>query len=382
MRILCLHNYYQWSGGEDRVFESEVELLRSRGHEVMTYTRHNRDIRQATLATALSTLWNPRTYGEIRSLIQQQRPDIMHCGNIFPLISPSAYYAARSCKVPVIQTLQNFRLLCPDSTLFRDGRHCHDCVGRRVAWPGVRHACYRGSRAATAVVAAMQTFHRSLGTWQRAVNTFVAVSAYVSETFRQAQLPMAPVVVKPNFVVRDPGMGDGGGKYALFAGRLVPEKGIEVLLEAFANSTKALKILGAGPLEPRVREVAASQANVEFLGQRSPDEVARWMQQASMLIVPSEWAEAFGLVVVEAFACGTPVLAARSGALPELVKPGYNGHLFEPGKAGSLLEALARLEAGECLRANARHSYETEFTAEVNYGSLMSIYENALERKF
>ena len=106
----------------------------------MTYTRHNRDIRQATLATALSTLWNPRSYGEIRSLIQQQRPDIMHCGNVFPLISPSAYYAARSCKVPVIQTLQNFRLLCPDSTLFRDGRHCHDCVGRRVAWPGVRHA--------------------------------------------------------------------------------------------------------------------------------------------------------------------------------------------------------------------------------------------------
>ena len=212
MRVLYVHNSYQWSGGEDRVFEDEVELLRRNGHQVWTYQRNNSEIiGSGSLATASVTLWNPRSYREVTQLIREHRPQLVHCGNTFPLISPSVYWAAHHQGLPVLQTLHNFRLLCANSTLFREGQTCQLCLSRLWPWPAVQHACYRDNRAASLVVAGWQTLHRSFSTWKLPISRFIAVSDYVAKTFGQSGLRMAPIRVKPNFVANDPGPGSGEG---------------------------------------------------------------------------------------------------------------------------------------------------------------------------
>jgi len=375
MKILCLHNYYQWSGGEDRVFESEVGLLRAQGHEVLTYIRHNRDVdRLGKVVTALKTWWNPRTYRELSALLRQHRPHVVHATNLFPLISPSAYAAARACGVPVVQSLHNFRLLCPDSTFFRQGRLCQDCLGKPLAWPGIWHGCYRGSRLGTAVVAGMQSWHRLLGTWRSQVARMLAPSEYVRRQFEGSGQAYAPLRVKPNFVSHDAGPGDGEGDFLLFVGRLVPEKGILTLLSALSESRLALKIVGQGPLEGQVRDWVASRENCQFLGFQSPSALPALMQKARCLVVPSLLPETFGLVAAEAFSCGTPVLASHLGALPEMVQEGVNGALVAPGDVLAWRQRLESSDQLVALRSGARETYLNRYSAEANYRQLLSIY--------
>ena len=210
MRILLAHNRYQQEGGEDQSFAAEAAMLRDRGHEVIEYTTHNRAIDGMNhVALALRTVWNATTYAELRRLFRRHRPQIAHFNNTFPLISPSAYYAARAEGVPVVQTLRNFRLLCPNALLFRNGKICHECVSTTTAWPAVVHKCYRGSRAASAVVAAMLTTHRTCGTWHTSVDTYIALTQFSRQTFVDAGFPADRIIVKPNFVYPDPGPGTG-----------------------------------------------------------------------------------------------------------------------------------------------------------------------------
>lgn len=163
--VLVVHNHYQRPGGEDQVFAAEAELLQDHGHRVIRFVVHNDRIREASkLRVAVGTIWSAATYRQLRALIRAERPAVAHFHNTFPLLSPSVYYAARAEGVAVVQTLHNFRLLCPNALFFRDGHTCEDCLGRAVPWPAVVHACYRGSRAGSAVVAAMLSVHRALRT--------------------------------------------------------------------------------------------------------------------------------------------------------------------------------------------------------------------------
>ena len=208
MKILLCHNYYQQPGGEDQSFELEATLLESRGHEVIRYTLHNEAIGQMkSWELVRRTFWNAPVYRELRELIVRERPAVMHCTNTFPLLSPSAYYAARAEGVPVVQSLRNFRLMCPGSLFLRDGRVCEDCRGKRLAWPGVLHQCYRHSPAASAVVAAMLAWHRQWGTWTRAVDLYFALTRFSRRKFIEGGLPADKVLVKPNFVHPDPARG-------------------------------------------------------------------------------------------------------------------------------------------------------------------------------
>ncbi|MCC2663159.1 MAG: glycosyltransferase, partial [Geminicoccaceae bacterium] len=222
------------------------------------------------LRLALKTVWSSESYHILRHRLKERKYDLVHVQNFFPLISPAIYYAARAEGVRVVQSLRNYRLLCPSAVLFRDGQLCQECVGRSVAWPGIVHACYRGSRGGTATVAAMLAFHRQLRTWERMVDVFIALTAFARDKLVEGGLPADKIVVKPNFVADDPAPGTGTAGYALFVGRLSPEKGLGTVLEAWQRLRGAipLKVVGEGPLCASAEHAAAQGPGIEYLGRR------------------------------------------------------------------------------------------------------------------
>jgi glycosyltransferase involved in cell wall biosynthesis len=380
MKLLLVHNYYQQRGGEDVVFEAEGSLLEHYGHEVLRYTARNDDVRGLSQPhLALRALWSRTASREVARLVRDHRPDLIHVHNTLPLISPSVYYAARAARVPVVHTVHNYRLLCPSATLFREGGVCEACLGHAVPLPGVRHACYRNSRMASAAVAAMLATHRLLGTWRRTVARFIALTEFAREKLIAGGLPADKVVVKPNFT-GDPGLRRTERRYALFVGRLSQEKGYQVLIEAWARLADPVPLLvvGDGPGAEFVAEAARRQPGVRFMGRQSAAEVAELMAGALFLVFPSIWYETFGLAIIEAFAAGTPVIASELGAMASLVQHGRTGLHCRAGDAGDLARqvewAVAHPEQMRHLGRNAREAYEAHFTPSRNYEMLMEIY--------
>lgn len=386
-KVLFVHNHYQQSGGEDTVFVAEASLLEGQGHRVTRYTVHNDAVRaMSPLQLALRTVWSAESYRTVRALIRAERPDLVHVHNTLPLLSPSIYYAARAEGRPVVQTLHNYRLLCPSAIFFRQGRACEDCLGRTPPWPSVRHACYRQSRAATATVTAMLTVHRFLGTWQRMVDVYIALTGFARQKFVQGGLPAEKIVVKPNFVYPDPGPAEGLGDYALFLGRLAPEKGITTLLRGWQQigHHMPLWIVGDGPLASQVAATVQQVAGVKWLGPQPRDTALALLRRAALVVVPSEWYESFPMVIAEAFAAGRAVVASRLGAMAELIEHGRTGLLFRPGDSEDLAEkvawAWAHPQALAKMGREARAEYEAKYTAERNYERLIEIYEAAVTR--
>ena len=382
MKLVLVHNGYQQPGGEDQVFASELELLRSRGHEVVAYTAHNDTVRGLSgLTLACRTSWSTITYRALRSMLERERPQVVHVHNFVPLLSPSVYYAARAACVPVVQTLHNYRLLCPKSVFLRDQRICEDCLHRRLPWPGVLHACYRHSRAATTALAVMLSMHWLLGTWTRHVSRYIALTQFMRSKFIEGGFAPDQIVVKPNFVAPDPGRGDHGGGYALFVGRLFPEKGVPTLVRAWAQLATGipLKIAGAGPLE---HLADSSDSRIQWLGRQSREQVLALMQQALLLVFPAEWYEGFPLTIAEAFATGLPVVASRLGAMAELVEDHRTGLLFTPGDptdlAAKVAWAFAHPVEMAAMGRHARQEFESKYTAERNYQLLQEIYQRVL----
>jgi glycosyltransferase involved in cell wall biosynthesis len=384
MRILVAHNFYKQPGGEDQCLAAELAMLRAHGHEVIEYCLRNDSIdSMSRWRVAAGTTWSRSAYREVRELLRARRPQVAYFINTFPLISPAAYYAARAEGVPVVQALHNFRLLCPNALLFRDGRVCEDCLGKSVPWPSIVHKCYRASRAASATVATMLATHRALGTWRDAVDVYIALTEFSRRKFIEGGLPAEKIVVKPNFIYPDPGPGRGNGGYALFVGRLSGEKGVATLLRAWKElaGSVPLKIVGDGPLEGIVADAATKNAAIQWLGRQSLDEVYALIGDAMFLVLPSECYEQFPRVVIEAFAKGTPLLASNLGAMAELVDNGRTGLHFEPGNADDMAAKSRRLLAAPNelleMRQAARQEYEEKYTAESNHQALMAIYERA-----
>jgi glycosyltransferase involved in cell wall biosynthesis len=387
MRVLMIHNAYQQQGGEDTVFQTEQKLLASRGHAVTNFVMSNHDIPNINkVRLARETVWSSRSKRSLRIRLREDRPDVSHVHNTFPLISPSAHYAAYAEGVPVVQTLHNYRLLCPNALLFRDRHACEDCMGRFVPWPGMMHACYRGNRAASAVVAAMLTSHRALHTWTEKVDVYVALTEFARQKFVEGGLPAEKVVVKPNFVHPDPGAGEGKGDYILFVGRLSVERGIDILLSAWERigKTVPLKIVGEGPLANEVAQASKKIKGVEWLGRRSREQVLTLMKEARLLVFPSKWYEGFPTVIGEAYAAGLPVLAANLGSMTSLIDHGRTGLRFRAGDVKDLASqvewVLAHTRQLAAMRREARAEFEAKYTADRNYRMLMEIYELAIER--
>jgi glycosyltransferase involved in cell wall biosynthesis len=377
--ILSVHNHYQQAGGEDRVFASETALLETNGHTVLRHEDHNDRIHPGAIWAARDAVWSRRNFQHLASLAHSNDIDVAHFHNTFPLISPSAYYAVRRAGIPVVQTLHNFRLICAGATLSRKGLVCESCIERRSLLPGIAHACYRNSRPATAALSTMLAVHRAAGTYQRQVDTYIALSDFARSKFIEGGLPGDRVVVKPNFVSPDPGAGESQGGYALFVGRLAEEKGLGTLASAWRTvAGLPLRVVGDGPLND-----TAWPEGVTWLGAVARERVMALMQKATVLILPSTCYENAPLTIIEAFACGLPVIASNIGSLPEFVTHGRTGLLFRPGDPEDLARQMRRVldhpEELRAMRANARREYEEKYTAERNYKMLMTIYEMAIE---
>lgn len=383
MRILSIHSRYQIRGGEDEVCDAEKQLLEQKGHTVELYEDFNQRVSElGTVKSAVKTLWSQESYHQLKIRLGHGQFDLIHVHNFFPLISPSIYYAARSAGVPVVQTLHNYRLLCPSALMFRNQTVCEDCVGKAVPWPAVKYGCYRESRTASAAVAAMLTLHNHLQTWAHLVDRYIALTEFARQKFIEGGLPTDKILVKPNFVDFDPGIGHGTGGYGLFVGRLSPEKGLDTLLEAWEKLQVpcSLKIVGDGPLLPLVQQAAQRSPKIEYLGRKSLPEVYDLLGDAMFLVVPSLWYETFGRVVVEAYAKGTPVLVSNLGAIAELVIPEQTGFHFQAGDSSSLAATVDRLlsqpQRLQHMRQQARNQFEKSYTAEKNYQQLMGIYQS------
>lgn len=390
MKILLVHNSYQQEGGEDAVVEQESQLLARMGHCVVEYRRSNREIQHYSafgrVIFARRAVWAADSRHEVGNLLGKHKALVAHVHNTFGMISPSVYSACKDAGVPVVQTLHNYRPLCPAATFFRHGRACEDCLGKALPWPGVLHACYRHSRVETAGVVLMLVVHRWLKSLLSKVDLFIALTEFSRRKFIEGGLPPDKVVVKPNFVYPDPGSRIGGGKYALFVGRLVPEKGLRTLLQAWERLGKGVPLIiaGDGPMRTELESEAIQRHlnRVRFLGWQPREIILEAIKGAHFLLFPSECYETFGITIVEAFACGVPVVASHLGAMAEIVDDGRTGVHFTPGDADDLAEkvewAWAHPERLEEMGREARAEYEAKYTAEHNYKMLMEIYEQAI----
>jgi glycosyltransferase involved in cell wall biosynthesis len=386
LRILLLHNRYQVRGGEDAAVDLECELLRGAGFTVDLLEASNDEIAGAAqmVQTALAVPYSFSARRLVSARIRTFHPDIVHVHNFFPALSPSVYDACRAARVPVVQTLHNYRLICANALLFRDGHSCTECLGRTLLAPAIRHGCYRGSKAGSAAVAAMIGVHRLRHTWADRVERFIVLTQFARQLFANyAHIPEAKIAVKPNSAP-DPGVGAGAGGYALYIGRLSPEKGIETLLAAATEGDglgMPLKIAGSGPLQSMV-EARCIPGRLEYSGLQDAAGVRRLMLEARALLIPSLWYEGLPMVVPEAFGAGLPIIASRIGALETLVEDGGNGLLAEAGNARSIAQAVRRIAAGgdleQGLRRRARATYEAVYHPSANLRALIGIYEQAV----
>jgi glycosyltransferase involved in cell wall biosynthesis len=385
MKVLVVHNFYQHGGGEDAAFCAETALLRDGGHDVVAYTRTNLDITPsvAKVKLAATTIWSGSSHRAIGELLARERPAIAHFHNTLPLISPAAYYACRDAGVPVVQTLHNYRLVCPAANLFRDGHVCEECLEHNVL-RAVTRGCYRSSRAASATVATMLAAHRRLGTWRDKVDVYIAPSQFARQRFLAAGLAGARVVVKPHFVHPDPGPRVGLGSRALFVGRLSAEKGAATLLHAWKRlgGRVPLDIIGDGPERAAMEAIADGTPGVRFLGRVSREQTLAAMTEARVLVFPSQCYETFGLSMIEGFACGIPVIASRLGAMKEIVADGVTGLHFAAGDAADLAAkvdwAWSNPQATRAMGQAARAEFEAKYTGARNYHMLMAIYRAAI----
>ncbi len=395
--VLVVHDRYRQAGGEDVVVANETALLRRHGHRVSELIVDNDRIadRAGPLSKArlaANTVWSFSAAAAVRRRIERERPDVVHVHNFLPLLSPSVHAAAHETGVAVVQTLHNYRLVCPAGTLFRDGRPCEDCVGRAVAVPAVVHACYRSSRIQSAVVATMLAKHAARGTWKRDVDLFLAVSEFIRDRMIAGGLPAERIAVKANFV-EDDGAGTAASPRRatgrrdgplLFVGRLTADKGVDLLLDGWAGTPEMpiLEVVGDGPLHDEVVAASASNGRVVAAGRIDRAAVRARMEAASALVFPSRWYEGQPMTILEAFAAGLPVIAASIGSLPDLVRDGENGLLFQAGDIGDLRRAVtwATAHPTELRRmgAQSRADYEARFTPEAGYAALVDAYRSAI----
>lgn len=383
MKILQAHVRHVSPGGSEVLFDNLVDALRARGHHVVTVERDNGTIRGLAggVRAALDGLYSPKAGREMRDLIERERPDVAHFHNLYPQLSPAVVRACNEAGVPVVMSLHDYKLVCPTAQYFRDGAPCHRCAGGRE-YHCVLSNC-RGSLLESTAYAARTALARRAGWLTRGVDRFVACSDFVRRRHVAEGFPAERIVVVPNLSdMPDRLPPRPPGRYAAFVGRISPEKGVRTLVDAARIAGIPVRVAGAGaPAEM----LAAATPDVEFVGPLGRAEVPAFLAGARFLVVPSLFEEPFGIVAAEAMGQGVPVVAARSGGLPEVVEEGETGLLFEPGDAAALAERMTRLwndpalayELGRNGRAKALREYEKG----VYCTRLEQVYESILSAR-
>jgi glycosyltransferase involved in cell wall biosynthesis len=384
LRILQVHNRYREPGGEDAVVASEAELLRQNGNEVIEHVVSNPSGGAGAAASLAVAPWNPVSARAIRRVALECTPDVAHVHNTWFTLSPSVLGALHRSNVPVVMTLHNYRLVCLNALVFRDGHPCTDCVGRSPG-PGVRHRCYRDSAVQSAVAAATLSLNRARGTWVDAVDRFIAPSRGLRDTLVAGGLPAERFIVRPH-AVADAGprtWPPSSSSTVLCVGRVSEEKGVDVLLEAWARARPAgieLVVVGDGPRREELERRAVE--GVRFTGRLPHEEVRALMLGSRALMFPSVCFEVFPMTLVEAMSAGLPVIASAHGGSAEIVGPIGAQWLAEPGQVQSWVERLANLADDDALDAAgacAREIYSSQYAPERGVGSLIGAYQAAID---
>jgi glycosyltransferase involved in cell wall biosynthesis len=382
MRILQLHTRYRQPGGEDVVVRAERAALEQGGHEVHEHIEENSASPVRAAAALAGSLWNPLSAKRVINAIDVAQPDVAHVHNTWFASSPSVLSALRWRRIPVVMTVHNYRLVCVNGLFLRDGAPCEKCLDHSP-WPAVRHSCYRGSRATSAVAAAGIAVHRGLGTWSRFVDRFIVLSEFARDRLVRAGLPSHRLVPGSNFV-EDPGSRSSApseSRDVLFVGRLSPEKGLHVLLDAWRTGVcrgLRLDIIGDGPERARLEKSAPP--GVAFLGRRPAAEVMGRLLRTRALVIPSVWYEGQPLTALEGLAAGTPLVVSGIGGLPEVLGGGDAGWISPPNRSDALariLEQLADDHAVDARGTHARQRYVDAYTRPAAVARLEAVYATA-----
>ncbi len=391
MKILYAWNLYREHGGENQWYPSEPELFRKHGHETLLYERDNKELdgfsalQKARLF--FGAAWSERTYDEVTDLLVREKPDIVHVYNTVVLLTPSIFHACRDAGVPVVQTLYNYRLVCPAATLLRDGKVCEECIDHSL-WRAVKHRCYRGSLIQSAALARTIALHRRKGTWENAVSGFIVPTPFMKAKLTEGGVSASKIHVKPNWHDPDPGLRPAPpapDAACLYVGRLAEEKGIRTALAAWKQNAglPLLRILGDGPLRSEVEAVLAggTASPVEYVGRQPHERVLEEMKTALCLVLPSEWYEAFPHTILEAYGSGTPIVGSRIGTTADVIEHGVTGLLYESGNPSALAAAIRELtpESATALGRNARSAFVEKYSVEPAYRNLRAIYENCAQ---
>lgn len=387
MKILIIHNRYIQYGGEDATFENELQLLKSNGNEVEVLNFDNKALETAIgkIQLLYKLFYNRESATKLDEIIQRFNPEIIHVHNFFYVASPSIFYVAKKHRVPIVVTLQNFRLICSGALLMRGGKICEICVGSTMPIHGIIHKCHKNSFFQSALLTLVTGFHKLVGTWNTSVSRYIAVTEFTRQKYINSSLKLKPnkIFVKPNST-GDHGFGEFQQRenYFLFVGRLTKEKGIDILLKAFKDSKYPLYIIGDGPSRSDVLKAVNDTSSITWYGHQGKDFIIEKMKRCRALIFPSIWYECLPVTILESFSTGTPVIISDIGNLNEIVSDKYNGLHFVAGDSDDLRKVTSDIAMNQdrysVLYPNARKTYLDKYTHEQNFQSLMTVYNAAI----
>tara|TARA_Y100001970_G_scaffold293548_1_gene441131 strand:- start:1538 stop:2698 length:1161 start_codon:yes stop_codon:yes gene_type:complete len=381
MKILLVHNFYKIRAGEHSVFQNEMNLLKDNNHNVITYHKDNKNINSffSKLDSFLNIVFSKKIYKEFNELLKKEKPDIIHVHNFFPLITPSVFFAAYDNKIPIIQTLHNYRHICPSAILMHKNKIYEKSITSGV-FSTVFDKVYKNSYLGTFALAKMINYHKKKNTWNSKVNKFIALTHFSKSKFEEAGFLSHKISVKPNFVFDIKKDDIKKEKFGLFVGRIGEEKGIKILIEAWKNINYPLIIAGSGPLENELK--CLNQKNINFIGNQDKKKIIELMNSATFLVIPSIWYEGFPMVILEAYSAGLPVIGSKIGSVGEVVNDNITGLHFEPNNSKDLSDKVNKLINNdsllEKLSFNAREEYLNKFIPQKNYNELIHIYNEVI----
>ena len=386
-KILMVHNYYQIPGGEDTVVANEMQMLKKYGHHVVFYSRNNSELNEMSkfqkLFLPVNTIFNFRTYRDIKRIIKREKIDIVHVHNTLNLISPSVYYAAIQCGVPVVQTVHNFRLLCPGAIFYRNGHICEDCLEKGL-WCAIRYNCYRNSKMQTLACVISTKFHRIIGIYGK-INYICLTDFNKEKLLKLKQVKENKIFIKPNFVENTQKFipVEKRENQFVFSGRLDKLKGIDILLKSWKKMGKRapkLIVCGTGPMEEWCKEfVEKNKINVEIKGFISNEDVKKILANSKALILPTQLYEGFPMSIVEAYSVGTPVIGSNIGNVKSVIEERITGVIFTPTSKEMLIEAIIYILGFHNIQESTKNVYLEKYTIQKNYIKLLNIYESVMK---
>lgn len=381
MKVLVIHTSYKYRGGEDTVVAEEIKLLQNAGVKVELLEFKNDE---NTLLKLLQLPFNIQSYFITKKKLANFKPDIIHIHNLHFGGSPSVIYAIKRSKIPFVTTLHNFRLLCPSGILFHNGKLFLDSLHQNFPWKAIGLGVYKSSKLITFWLSLSMYIHNKLGTWKNC-RKYIVLSKHARQLFLNSKLDLSEnqFVIKPNFCSVPTLPVQTREDSFLYVGRLSDEKGLMLLLSVFSSCQYKIKIAGDGPLKEEVIQYSSQYPNIEFLGILNKTEVFTLLQSCTALVFPSIWFEGMPLTIIEAFACSTPVISSKLGAMETMIVPGYNGLHFEAQSEPDFKKQLDKWinlseQQKQQYRLNAYQTYQNNYTAEQNLKQLLFIYDKVI----